>query len=210
MEKEVQSMTPQSQDLSTERLEVVRHALASGLDGAHPGMPPSLEIVARKPHLPPAEPVCFLAQFNRSLPVPSLPGGPPPGPPQSSVDSVFLLRRGLNRVGFDTHHGDFERPLFRSTESSQWLVVVTDRHVVVTDDRSTNGSLVLPQGAPPIPDRDPRFEPGRSGFGQPAGGMLCLDGHRQAHELADGDVLISAYAAFVFGWIDPALQGAAP
>src|SRR5262245_39277720 len=113
-------MKSEPQMLSGERLRLVQRALALGEPrGAMPSLPPDLEVVARRAFLAPAAPATpagFLASFNAPRGGPVLPGGPPPVF-HSNVDGVFLIKQGLNRVGFDGNFGDFEKPAFRSMES---------------------------------------------------------------------------------------------
>lgn len=192
--------------LSTEQLHVVQRALSLGEPlGAARSIGPRIEIVARKSFLPPAVAVCFLASFNVRTPVAAVPGGPPPVP-RTIVYGVFLLKQGLNRVGLDTNWGDFEEPTYRSMEGREWLVVVAGNRAFAADDHSSNGSIFLPRDTPRDADGDPRFDAGCTGFGRRRlNGAISLDWEgTNVVELREGDVLISCYSAFVFGWLRPA------
>jgi hypothetical protein len=119
------------------------------------------------------------------------------------------LKEGLNRVGKDPAWGDHDRPPsgVRVMEARQWILVCRPPLALVADDHSTNGSMVFPENL----DRaagveDPRYsgEPYSYSalFQRPVPGRVDLDWHgNRVHEVQEGDVLLTAYAGFVFGWV---------
>lgn len=200
-------MTVEPLDLARERLHLVRGAFFPGPDQDTRRAPVDIEIVERR--IPAGvAPVAFLAQINARCATSSARSGPPPRLPVADVDSVFPLKSGINRVGFDQIFGDYERPTFRSIESRQWLVLIAGGQAFVVDDHSTNGSFVLPRREPRLASDDPRYDPDCTGFGQPRSGMIQLDWEGSTVVgLSEGDVLITCYSALVFGWTTSAQSG---
>jgi hypothetical protein len=100
---------------------------------------------------------------------------------------VVPLARGRNFVGRSAGgtrpYGDWPRPY--AVEAAQWVVVCDAPSANVQDAASTNGSQLIPNGsseamALPHPN-------------------VAAETH--AFELHEGDVLRTAYATFVFGWV---------
>lgn len=134
-------------------------------------------------------PVAFLACFTPSY-----------------AGLVFPLKRGVNRVGRDVAWGDHEPFPERVMEGRQWLVVCGDGAAWVADDHSTNQSVLIPDG-PPLAAADPRYSAdGRCDF---AALSATADGRAVPLDwagdvvapLRQGDVLVTTYAGFVFGWV---------
>ncbi|MBI4700577.1 MAG: hypothetical protein HY744_05340 [Deltaproteobacteria bacterium] len=167
-----------------------RHGLLAGgfEHEAFAGTRP-LVLVPRRQDAVAGETVAFLASFT------------------AERDCLLPLKRGLNRVGTAPMFGDYEKPGCRVIESRQWLVVCQGSQALVMDDHSTNQSTVLPRAHPRIEGAaDPRFDdaPYLSNLcaigGSPGTGPIRLDwAGSVVCALADGDVLLSPYAALVFG-----------
>jgi hypothetical protein len=127
-------------------------------------------------------------------------------------DCVFVLKRGINRVGVDPAFGDFDRlkdpagvgPVGAVLEGRQWILVHHPGEVLVMDDRSTNQSVVLPRDCPRIEGvADPRFDEkpyyaNMARIREPGTIALDWDG-TVVQPLHEGDVLLGCYAALVFG-----------
>ena len=147
-------------------------------------------VLPRRPS-PRAVPIAFLACFT-----------------DPAASYVLPLKIGLNRIGRDPDWGDHEEfPRgVRLMEGRQWLMVCRPPEALVVDDHSTNQSILLPReaGAPdPVPD--PRRKPGEYSytriFGVSWPGRVDLDWAGDVvGALGEGDVLLTMYAAFVFGW----------
>lgn len=167
----------------------VAHALLAraGGDDDLDGPPPA--VLAAVSGASAAPPVAFLATFTCG----------------EGNEVVFPVRPGVTRVGF-APTGDFPRPApggSRPIESSQWRVVHEAGRTRVVDARSTNQSVVLPASLPPF-GGDPRVAgwtstPPALLLAPPPGAVHLDHGGAVVYELADGDVLVTVYAAFVFG-----------
>jgi hypothetical protein len=119
-------------------------------------------------------------------------------------DVVFRLKRGLTRVGRGLI-SDFELPkgVTPPVEGRQWLVTQRRGQALVVDDQSTNESVVLPHDRPRVEGGfDPRFDDGAYAYGEirKSGAGITLDwAATTVHELHEGDVLLTCYAALVYG-----------
>lgn len=118
---------------------------------------------------------------------------------------IYPLWPGVNRVGGKPPLSDYEKPPKHWLESRQWLLLIHGTTALVVDDRTTNQSCVIPSDLPRIESvADRRFErvarmPSEL-FGAP--GTIQLDWHGTVSAtLSNGSVLVSAYAGFVFGWL---------
>lgn len=108
------------------------------------------------------------------------------------------LREGLTVVGSGrvAHYTTTPNRLRGIIEGSQWRIVWDSARVTVADDRSTSGSVLVPKkhrATVPLSllaaQKDPRCRP------------IGWDGtnrHDTPVELAAGDVLINAYASFIY------------
>jgi hypothetical protein len=169
-----------------------RYALETGdVDGRPFGTDRTMLVASRRRGTEGETPVAFLASFAGR-----------------KHDVVFALKRGVTRVGREVPFGDFDLPdgLLPPIEARQWLVVQRPGQVLVMDDRSTNESVVLPHVAPRVVGAsDPRWDDDVYYYGkvrEKAAQAVALDsGGVVVAELHDGDVLLTIYAALVFGTI---------
>jgi hypothetical protein len=157
--------------------------LSGGIDSETPSSPRSLVIIPRR-H--PAEPIAFLGCFSNP-----------------DRDYVMLLKSGVNRIGSNTMIGDHSE-IPRGTyllEARQWLIICRSTESLIADDHSTNGSVILLGNAPEV--REVSFPyPLSSAKEKP--GHVTLDWYGNVvYELKEGDVLITAYAAFIYGRVPP-------
>lgn len=182
------------------QLERARYRLAAGDLGGEPfGDEKPLAIAARDPELAaPHAAHAFLASFCTPF----------------GADVLFPLRLGLTVIGFATA-GDFQRPAPgepRAVEMRQWLVIHRPEQTLVLSDRATNPSLVVPRACARLAGAsDPRFDespPLGALIAAPPAGTHAVDpGGAAVVELHEGDVLVSCYAAFVFGLACEPLTG---
>lgn len=156
------------------------------------GAPKPLVPVAKRREAESGQAVAFLASFTAI-----------------GRDCVFVLKRGVSRVGVDPAFGDYERVKAPAgagavLEGRQWLIVHHPGEVLVMDDRSTNQSTVLPRACPRLEGvADPRFDAApyyANMAGLRAPGTVALDwAGTVVQPLHEGDVLLGCYAALVFG-----------
>jgi hypothetical protein len=179
-----------------------RHAVETGdLDGRSFGTDRPLIIASRRAGTSGEPPVAFLASFAGR-----------------DHDVVFLLKRGVTRVGRGAPFGDFLLPerILPPIEGRQWLVVHRPGHVWIMDDMSTNESVVLPCSAPRVVDAiDPRWDDGVYDYvrmREKASQAVTLDWTGTVvADLHEGDVLLTIYAALVFGIVSlPARPPSSP
>jgi hypothetical protein len=167
-------------------LHLVRCRLLAGkIDG---DQPPASRPLVLVPRLHAADAVAFLGCFSAP-----------------DRDYVLPLKTGVNRVGRSPIFGDHQENPARPPvlEPRQWLIICRQPGgMLVADDHSSNGSLVLPRDSAAIRQTSDPSSLEAVFLRAPAQSKLDWHGN-VVHELHEGDVLVTAYAAFVVGCIPP-------
>ena len=164
-------------------LHFVRCGLIAGEISAEPDLHgrPLLTIARRHPAPPFAFLGCFTATAN---------------------DYFIPLKQGVNRIGRNPIWGDHvEFPAGeRLIEARQWLFVCRAGQTLIADDHSTDGSVILPADALELMDPDFCSQPLSLARRAPTWVELDWAGNI-VHELREGDVLVTKYAAFIYGHV---------
>lgn len=122
-----------------------------------------------------------------------------------TVDVVFPLREGRNRIGWSLLGGDFQEPPFAPCHEVQWVVLLTGREAWIVTFVPAFGTLVLPAGSRShstyqscLADDGTRLQL----LSAPPPDAIVLDrlgrGYRR---LEESDILVTKQAALVFGWL---------
>ena len=151
---------------------------------------------------PPVGTVAFLASINQLTGITFLRRGKFrkwDKVPCAHSDSIFLLRRGLNRVGSALGHYDCTG-LPWTIDEREWVVDQGEHTALVTEDGSEYGSVIVPVEHPRFAGvPDPRYDERAVAFGNTWKFLQRLQHGDAPYELREGDVLLTVHDALVYG-----------